>query len=50
MVELITLLGFFEDLHPVQILDDILQQGGWDEANGSLQEEGRGRETEAVRK
>jgi hypothetical protein len=50
MVELITLLAFFEDRHPVQIIDDILQPGGRDGANGSSQEEGRGREAGAVRK
>jgi hypothetical protein len=49
MVELITLLAFFEDRHPVQILDDILQPAGRDGANGSSQEGGRGREAEAVR-
>src|SRR5262249_47788703 len=50
MVELITLLAFFEDRHPVQIIDDILHQGGRDGGNGASQEEGRDRQTEAVRK
>ena len=50
MVDLVTLLAFFEDRHPVQIVEDILRQEESEGANGKMQGEGQSREAEATRK
>ncbi len=49
MVELITLLAFFEDRHPIHIIDDILQ-GAAGGANGSPRAPSQAGEAEAARK
>jgi hypothetical protein len=37
LVELITLLAFFEDRHPVQVINDIIQQASPEQTNGAAQ-------------
>jgi hypothetical protein len=50
MVELITLLAFFEDRHPVQILEDILGEAARGQPNGANEDQGQRRDAEVARK